>query len=65
MNIKLNNISNIADILAIPFFLLLSIYFYKLENKTQLEYILFLFSLSGFILDLFFTYLFLSKKRSN
>lgn len=65
MNIKLNNISNIADILAIPFFLLLSIYFYRLENKTQLEYILFLFSLSGFILDLFFTYLFLSKKRSN
>ena len=63
MNINLNNISNISDILAIPLFLVLSIYFYKLENKSQLEYVLFLFAILGFVLDSFFTYLFLSKKH--
>lgn len=58
----INKISHIGDILAIPFFALLCIYFYRIENKTQLEYILFSFSISGFILDILFTYLFLTKK---
>lgn len=61
-NIK-NNISNYGDILAIPFFGLLSIYFYNIKNKSKLEYILFLFSVAGFILDSFFTYNFLTLQN--
>ena len=45
-----------ADILAIPFFILLSIYFYNKKNKTKLEIILLLFSIGGAIMDTIFTY---------
>jgi len=62
-NKLINNISHYGDILAIPFFGLLTIYFYNLKNKTLLEYLLLLFSLAGFILDSFFTYLFFYKKK--
>jgi len=55
------NISHIGDIIAIPFFYLLIIYFYNIKNKNLLEYILLLFSISGFILDILFTIQFLSK----
>ena len=55
------NIDNIADLFAIPFFALLVFYFYELENKNFLEYILFIFSICGFILDIFFTYRFISN----
>ena len=55
------NISHYGDILAIPFFLLLVIYFLNMKNKTLLEYILLLFSISGFVLDCLFTYLYFSK----
>ena len=56
------SISNIGDILAIPFFGLLVFYFYNIKNKTKLEYLLYLFSISGFILDIIFTYLFVYNK---
>ena len=55
-------ISNIGDILAIPFFGLLIFYFYNIKNKTKLEYLLYLFSISGFLLDIIFTYLFVYNK---
>ena len=58
--ININHYAHYGDILAIPFFLLLSIYFYKKNKKTLLEYILFLFAISGFILDSIFTYIYLS-----
>ncbi len=54
----INNLSHYGDILAIPFFALLSIYFYNIENKNLLEYILLLFSMSGLILDILYTYIF-------
>jgi hypothetical protein len=57
MNIK--NSSHYGDILAIPFFALLIIYFYKITNKSIIENVLLLFSISGFVLDIFFSYLFL------
>ena len=57
-----NNISNYGDILAIPFFALLFIYFFNIKDKTPLEYILFLFSIGGFVLDILYTYIFLSRK---
>jgi hypothetical protein len=56
------NISHIGDIIAIPFFLLMIIYFYKIENKTPTEYVLYLFAISGFILDVFYTFLFWNKR---
>jgi len=55
------NLCNYGDILAIPFFGLLIIYFYNIENKSPFEYLLFLFSISGFVLDLLYTYIFLSN----
>jgi hypothetical protein len=61
---KISNISNIGDILAIPFFALLCLYFYRIENKTPMEYILFLFSITGFVLDTLFTYLYLFRTKS-
>jgi hypothetical protein len=62
-NKLINNISHYGDILAIPFFAFLTIYFYNIKNKTLLEYLLLLFSLAGFILDSFFTYLFYKKNK--
>jgi hypothetical protein len=56
----IKNIDRIGDILAIPFFLLLSIYFINIKNKNFLEIILMLFSIIGFFADIFFTYLFFS-----
>ena len=55
--INLKNLPNYADILAIPFFLLTFLYFYNLEKKTEIEIMLMLFGLSGFILDTFFVYI--------
>ena len=57
-----NNIDKVGDICAIPFFLLASIYFYKMRNKSNLEYLLMLFFISGFILDILFTLIHLNQK---
>jgi uncharacterized membrane protein len=62
MNIR--NTSHYGDILAIPFFLGLSIYFHKIKNKTFFEYILYIFSISGFLLDSYFTYIFYKNKEN-
>lgn len=56
--LNLNNISHYGDILAIPFFLLLIIYFFIKKDKTILEYILLTFAFIGLIADIFFTYQF-------
>jgi len=53
------NLSHYGDILAIPFFALLSIYFYNIENKSTIENVLLCFSISGFILDILYTFIFL------
>jgi hypothetical protein len=54
-----SNLSNYADLLAIPFFILLVIYFYKKKNRTNIENILFLFAIAGLILDILFSFIFL------
>ena len=56
------NLSHYGDILAIPFFLLLTIYFYRLEDKTTMEYVFLFFTFSGFVLDILYTYLFLTRR---
>jgi hypothetical protein len=55
----IKNCSHYGDILAIPFFALLVFYFYNIENKSIIEYVLLFFSISGFLLDVLYTYLFL------
>jgi hypothetical protein len=57
------NVSHYGDILAIPFFALLAIYFYNIEHKSILEYVLFSFSIGGFILDILYTYIFLTRSN--
>lgn len=52
---NINYFITIGDFLAIPFFLLLCYYFYLKKNKTFIEKILFLFSLSALIVDTYFT----------
>ena len=54
-----NNFSHYGDILAIPLFGISSYYFYTIKNKTTIEYILLIFSLLGFILDIIYTYIWL------
>jgi hypothetical protein len=58
------NLSHYGDILAIPFFVLLIIYFYNIEHKSIIEYVLLCFSIGGFILDILYTYIFLSHFNS-
>jgi hypothetical protein len=62
MNIT-QNLSHYGDILAIPFFGLLVLYFYGIDNKTPMEYMLLVFSATGFVLDIFYTYLFYNKTK--
>lgn len=61
---KISNISHYGDILAIPFFALLIIYFYNIKNKNIMEYLLYFFSISGFILDVLYTYIFLNSENA-
>lgn len=56
----IKNCSHYGDILAIPFFALLAIYFYLIEHKSKIEYVLLYFSISGFILDILYTYIYFS-----
>jgi len=55
MNKTINRISHIGDIIAVPFFACLVYYFYNIKDKTLFEVMLFLFSVSGFALDLLFS----------
>jgi hypothetical protein len=60
----IKNSSHYGDILAIPFFGLLVIYLYQIPNKTLIEFVLLIFSIGGFVLDIFYTYLFLCDGKS-
>jgi len=63
MNKFVEKLTHIGDMIAVPFFILLTIYFYNIENKTNLEYLLFLFSLSCFLIDVTFSYFFMIGKN--
>lgn len=51
------NIRSFIHIISIPFFFSLSLYFYNIPNKTPIEYVFYIFSISGFIIDLSLTLL--------
>ena len=44
-----------ADLIAIPFFMLLVFYFYRKKRRNRFENILYLFSIGGVIMDIYFT----------
>lgn len=59
----IKNISRYGDMVAIPLFALLVYYFYSIENKSTIEYVLYAFSISGVILDSLYTYQFMRKQQ--
>ena len=63
--IKLENISNYGDILAIPFFFMTTVYFYSIQNKSFTEYFIFIFSIFGLLCDIVFTWIFLYNLNIN
>lgn len=67
MNWK-EEISHIGDIFAIPLFGLAIYYFYQIQKKNWIEWILFLFVSIAFICDIYFTYNYftsLNQKKKN
>ena len=60
---KIDNINHYGDIMAIPFFAIATLYLYSIDSRSPIENILLFFCISGFVLDLFFTSVFL-KSRS-
>ena len=56
-----NKWAHYADILAIPFFMISFYYFYNIENKTLLEWLLTLFVFISMICDIVFTCIFLKS----
>ena len=57
---KLIKIVNIADLLALPMFVLMIYYFIKKTHRNLIENILLLFGIIGLIVDLYFTITFYS-----
>jgi hypothetical protein len=47
-----------GDMLAIPFFFLLSVYFYEITDKSVLEYVFMIFVMACFVIDIVFTYIY-------
>jgi hypothetical protein len=56
-------LSHIGDVLAIPFFFWLIVYFYNIPDKTLTEYILMVFSVAGFVMDIIFTWIYLTIRK--
>ena len=53
----------IADIFAIPMFILLTFYFITIKTRTNFETLLLIFSISGLILDTLFTIDYIVKSK--
>ena len=65
MKLNINDISHYGDVLAIPFFGLLILYFYKIEERNIMENILLFFSISGFVLDILYSIIFFSRSKKH
>lgn len=50
----MRSLAHYADIIAIPFWFLLSYYFYQIDYRTNLENFLLFVSVSAFVLDCVF-----------
>ena len=58
-----NKLAHYGDMIAIPFFIITLIYFFNIENKTNLEYLIILFLTISLICDVVFTYIFMTSKQ--
>jgi len=61
MYIFIKNASHVADIIALPFWILCILYMYQKENKDIVENIMYFFFVSALICDSTFTFIFLNK----
>ena len=59
-----NNLVYYGDMLAIPFFFITFIYFYKIDNKTLLEILIMFFALIGFLFDALATIIYKLKLKA-
>ncbi len=59
-----NNLVHYGDMLAIPFFFITFIYFYKIDNKTLLEILIMVFALIGFLFDALATMIYKLKLKA-
>lgn len=55
-----NKLAHYGDIIAIPFFIITFIYFFNIENKTYLEYLIMTFIFIALVCDILFSYLYLT-----
>lgn len=55
MNKPLYFTSHLVDILTLPFFVILIYYFQQINNKSNIEWVLYLFGIIGFILYFLFS----------
>jgi len=58
-----NKLAHYGDMILIPFFIITLIYFFNIENKTNLEYLIILFLTITLICDVVFTYIFMTSKQ--
>jgi len=54
-----NNLAHYGDLLAIPFFIITLYYFYLIERKTLLEWLIIVFLVICLLGDILFSYIFL------
>jgi hypothetical protein len=59
-----NNLVHYGDMLAIPFFFITFIYFYKIDNKTLLEILIMVFAVVGFLFDALATIIYKLKLKA-
>ena len=52
----INKLARLGDVFAIPCFFVLAIYFIKKKNKSLLEYLLLIFTVTALICDILFVY---------
>jgi len=64
MALLIRSLAHYADIIAIPFWFLLSYYFYQIDYRTNLENFLLFGSVSAFVLDCLFTYIYFYVDKS-
>ena len=55
-----NKLAHYGDIIAIPFFIITFIYFFNIEKKTYLEYLIMTFIFIALVCDILFSYLYLT-----
>lgn len=59
MNTFLKKIPHYGDIIAIPFFFLMTLYFFQIEERNFMENVFMVLCFGAMLADMLFTYLYL------